>query len=311
MTTSLSRPVAPVARLRNSASAAESSLAPAMHSNVACPICAAAGTTTITARDHRQLIRCQSCSVVFIDPLPTEADLAARFADHYITDDARLEGTFGKSRDTVLSQIAAEVRRRSPAGRILDVGCAGGHFLSTFFASDSWQRFGIEPSRFASARAAEKNIRILAGTVFADNLPADYFDVITAIDVLYYFRQPARELEAFRSMLKPSGLLFIELALAETQLWRHTTKAGRIGGTARSLLDSGHLYFLNPSSISHLLRESGFKITAIVPLPGIQQRRACQSFLFRSYYLASRLIWRISGGRWMFGPSFLVVASRA
>jgi 2-polyprenyl-3-methyl-5-hydroxy-6-metoxy-1,4-benzoquinol methylase len=300
------------ARLQHRGDSSEKSLpVSGDHPNALCLICASADTTVVISQGGRKLVKCRACSVAFLDPVPSEADLARKFTDQYITDIERLEGTFGKSRDTVLLRVAAEIQSRCRSGHILDVGCAGGHFLSKYFASQAWQRYGVEPSRFAAERAADSGVKILGGSVLGGDLPADFFDVITVIDVLYYFRQPQRELRALRSALKPTGRLFIELPLAETQLLRHTTKLGHLSGGTRSLLDSGHLYFLNPASIAHLLRETAFKIQAIVPLPGIQQRRAHQALLFKSFYLASRALWRASGGRWMFGPSFLVVAARA
>jgi SAM-dependent methyltransferase len=255
-------------------------------------------------------MKCHACGVVFLEPLPSPAYVSEHFTDRYIPNEERLQRTFGEARDSVLSVVAAHVQeKRKEGGRILDVGCAGGHFLSRFFASSSWQSFGVEPSRYAAARAAEKGIKVYQGSVLSVELPAAFFDVVTVVDVLYYFREPLQELRAIRSALKPDGLLFIALPLAATQLWRHTYHMGRLlGGTTRSLLNSGHFYLFNPSSLEFLLREAGFGAVQFHPLPGIRQRRPFEEILSRTYYQASRLLWHVSGGHLMMGPNFLVTA---
>lgn len=280
---------------------------------VVCRLCMDAGEKTVVISNFdRKLLKCRACGVAFLDPLPTVQELSTHFSDRYIKDEERLENTFTKSRDSVLSQVAARTKKRKNSGRILDIGCAGGHFLSHYFPSSDWEKFGVEPSKYASAKAAEKGIKMCEGQVLDANLPTAFFDVVTALDVVCYFARPQQEMEKIRRSLKPDGVLVIELPLAEAQIWRNSTKLKQfVGGKGRSLTHCGHLYFFNQSSIDFLLHATGFRIAEFAPLPGNKQRRLYQDLVFDGYYTASRLLWQTSGSRLMLGPNFLAVATPA
>lgn len=114
----------------------------------------------VVAEPTRELdaIRCHVCKVVFLEPPPDEMAVTVEFEERHITSADRLEKFFGSRRDPVLSFVANHISRIKKRGHILDVGCAGGHFLDRFFSESEWQKSGVEPSRFAAARAQEKGI---------------------------------------------------------------------------------------------------------------------------------------------------------
>jgi SAM-dependent methyltransferase len=276
-----------------------------------CPLCGTSGHTTIAVCDgERNLVKCRACGVGFVDPPLSPAFIATHFKEQYITDDLRLEQVYGESRKQALTAIAAQVRRRKAGGRILDIGCAGGYFLDRYFRSAEWEKFGVEPSRYALRRALQRGIQAYEGDVLSVDLPAKFFDVITVAGVLPYFREPRRELSVIRRSLKPGGLLVLELPLGGTQVWRHSTKLGRLtGGGTRSIFNSPHLFFYDLPSLRLLLRETGFRVEGFCPSPGNQQAAKFNDALFRSYYLASRLLSRLSRGRIMLGPGLAICAT--
>jgi SAM-dependent methyltransferase len=268
-------------------------------------------TVVLNSGDSR-LLKCGSCGVTMLDPTPSSDELNAHFVDHYITDDERLEKAFETTREGVLKQVAANVLQRKQGGNILDIGCAGGYFLNRFFSRAGWVRHGLEPSRYATRRAEEKGIRMYQGQVLSVDLPAGYFDVITAMDVFCYFPDPHLELRAIRNAMKPDGLLLIELPLAATQLLRNTGRTALLaGGAGRLLTKCGHLFFFNRSSIEFLLERTGFEIEAFLPVPGNHQGHFYKDLVFSTYFLASRLLWHLSMGKLMLGPNFLVVARKS
>jgi SAM-dependent methyltransferase len=279
----------------------------------ACRLCGALGQTSVAVEGNdKRLVRCSKCAVVFLEPPPDEIDFTAEFEERHITSDDRLEKFFASKRDPVLAFAAAQIRRYKKCGAILDVGCAGGHFLANFFAPSDWLKFGVEPSRFAARRANENGIETYQGELKSVELPAGMFDVITALGVLLYFRDPRRDLAKLRRSLKQDGVLLIELPLAEAQLWRNTTKLSRfVAGKPRSLLGSNHLFYYNVASVTYLLQESGFAVKEVLTVPAMAQPTLRRTVLSRTYYFVSRTIWEISGRSTMLGPEFLVIASVA
>lgn len=292
--------------------AATRSPAPATVSAPAtCRLCGAIGRTSVVIqRGDKRLERCHVCKVVFLEPPPDEMVATEEFEERHITSDDRLERFFGSRRDPVLSFVAKHIFEIKKRGQILDVGCAGGHFLDRFFPNSEWQKSGVEPSRFAAGRAKEKGITIYQGSLASAKLPNSAFDVITALGVLLYFREPQRELAVLQKALRPGGILLIELPLAEAQLWRNSPQFSRlVGAKSRSLLGSGHLFYYNVASLTFLLRRAGFRVDKIMPVPAMKQRNAYQDLLSRIYYHASRAIWALSSRRVMLGPDFLALVS--
>lgn len=291
-------------------------LAPSGHSSdlvlpVSCRLCGASGGIAVLVKgETKQLARCNSCAVVFLDPLPEELSVKQEFEERHITSDERLEFFFGANRDPVLSFVASRIRKLATGGAILDVGCAGGRFLAEFFPEARWQKYGMEPSRFAAARAQKLGLRVYHGQLTSVDLPAHAFDVITVMGVLLYFRNPHRDLEKLRVALKPGGVLAIELPLAEAQLWRNSKSLPRwVAGKSRSLLGSGHLYYYNVASLTYVLRSAGFVVNQLLPAPAMKQRTVFRDFLSKGYYQISRAIWATSGERVMLGPDILAVTS--
>lgn len=276
-----------------------------------CRLCRTFGQTETAVKNGAQrLVKCHACGVGFVDPLPSPSYIQSHFKDHYITDDLRLEQVYGELRRQALTLIATQVRRRKDAGRILDIGCAGGFFLDRYFRATQWEKFGIEPSRYALRRALQRGIQTYEGDVLSVDLPDKFFDVITVAGVLPYFREPSQELHAIRRALKPDGLLVLELPLGATQVWRHSTKLGRLtGGGTRSIFDSPHLYFYNLPVLRLLLRETRFRVEGLCPSPGNQQAGKFSDILFRTYYQSSRLLSWISGCGMMLGPGIVICAS--
>jgi SAM-dependent methyltransferase len=276
-----------------------------------CPLCGQrARMEVLLDAGEARLLKCGLCDVTMLDPMPTQEQLASHFAEDYITDDDRLVKTFEKSRERVLAQVADSVLHWKKTGKILDIGCAGGYFLNRFFRRPGWVRCGLEPSHYATAKARETGIEMFEGNVLSVELPDNHFDVVTAMDVFCYFREPQAELRAIRRTLKGNGVLLIELPLAEAQLLRNTGRTALLaGGAGRNLTKCGHLYFFSRASIEFLLRETGFEIKEFAPVPGNHQGHFYKDAVFSGYYMFSKLAWMVSAHKLMLGPSFLVVAS--
>jgi SAM-dependent methyltransferase len=278
---------------------------------LSCRLCGCRGRTSVKIQTPvRKLVKCRACGVTFLDPQPDAQQISDHLTHNYITKDAHVDVNFGRLRESVLSRVAAEILRRKSQGRILDVGCAGGYFLSRYFSSPAWELFGAEPSQFASGRASEKGLTVYRGQLLEIDLPSNSFDVVTIFDTLSYFRAPHHELRAIRRAMRLNGLLVVEQPFSTTHVWRHATKLGRLlGGVPMSLLENGQNFLYDPRSMHSLLGESGFHVVDIETLPGNKQRDLFRDFLFASYYTASRTVWHVSAHRLVLGPNFVVFAS--
>ena len=140
--------------------------------------------------------------------------------------------------------------------KILDIGCADGHFLSEM-AQLGWEPFGIEMKSEAIARARERNIEIFPG-IFPDipdlNDLEKTFDLLTMRQVLEHFRDPFLALKAANAMLKPGGFLC---------LWVPVT-----GGLVPRVFKRywynldlpRHMVLFNKKTLTAMLHQSGFSV---------------------------------------------------
>ena len=276
-----------------------------------CPLCGADGHTFVVVTGvDKQLVRCRACSVIFLDPMPDPTFVKEEFEERHITNDNRLEYFFGANRDPVLAAVASQVKKVKDGGAILDVGCAGGRFLNHFFAESRWEKWGVEPSSFAAARATEQGLRVIQGALSDVDLPSSKFDVITVIGVLLYFRRPFEDLNKLKKALRPGGILVVELPLSESQVWRNSRAWSRIAGKPRSLLSSGHLFYYNLRSLEFLLNRSGLRALKASPIPAMRQPNAARRCASSLYSHFSEGIWRLSAKRIMCGPDFLTISTR-
>ena len=89
-------------------------------------------------------------------------------------------------------------------GRILDVGCAFGGFLTSY--RTDWDRFGIDISSHAIAQAQKDRPDLtLAAATLETNPFAGLFDVVTSFDVIEHIPDLTVVSEAVYSLLKPGG----------------------------------------------------------------------------------------------------------
>jgi SAM-dependent methyltransferase len=273
-----------------------------------CPLCFSANIKMIRHGLKRRLMKCSSCSVAYLDPWPTAPEITGFFAHSYIATDEDSEVRFGTRQEKSLSQVAAMIQSERSKGRILDIGCAGGHFLR-LFPKPAWEKYGVELSKHAVAKAREKGITVHEGDIHSARFPAACFDVITALDTFYYFADPRSELAEIRRLLKPGGMLTLVFTCAKSHTWRNRGLISMLlGGTTTSLLESNHLYFYEPDSARYILEASNFLVRSICPWPATGQPTRSRERVFQLYSRLSAVAWRLSKSRWMLGPRFLVTA---
>lgn len=191
---------------------------------------------------------CPRCGLGFQSPLPTDAELAALYegmADQvYIdeTDSRRLSAKLGVR---LLRRYLGEQR-----GRLLDVGCATGIFLDAA-QKEGWDVEGIEPSRYMRDHALKGVAPRIREGVFLDMEPGEPYDLISFWDVLEHVRDPRQTLEHAAKLLRPGGLLVVNVPNRESLL-------ARIMRGNWPLLLPEHLFYFSPKSLRYLLESAGF-----------------------------------------------------
>lgn len=116
------------------------------------------------------------------------------FTQHYESD---------PKRERAYHQEARRIIGKVPhGGNILDIGCGTGGFLQCF--DSRWDKFGIEPSGFATVRAIEKGVTIITEL---DEYLDGFFSVVVFRGTIQHINNPIETIANAYKALRPGGLI--------------------------------------------------------------------------------------------------------
>lgn len=279
---------------------------------VKCRICDRLSCVEVLQSSERLLVQCTRCGVAFIYPEPDLRELEAHFQKSEPLSDDENDQRFERNRGANLDRMYSFVRSMVPTGELLDVACATGRFLKRFQRSSGWQVRGIELSESYAARASASGLSVDCGTLDTVNYGPETFDVVTVLDAFYYFPTPRVVLRQIARILRPGGLLFLELPAAGPRIWRATSRIGRLlSGTSVPLLQSSdHIFYYAPRSLTLLIQDTGFEVEEIRLIPGNEQNNTPKRLLYSAFFKVSQLVEQLTFSSVLLGPRFAVCARR-
>lgn len=238
--------------------------------HVACCVCGS--TSTVPFADAPlapgEVVRCTDCSMVFVSPVTVRGlDLSPEQqaeAEQLRTssDLADLDGCWEmqflaceetrSASDRDHRDVLDRLREYLPGrGRMLDFGAGWGQFTAAA-AADGWDVTGIEPTPGRALYAREsRGLDVRTTTLTEDLFPAEHFDAVVSLQVFEHLDDPASELDRIMRVLRPGGILAVEVPSIASPLVRV------MGGSHRHFTPD-HFWFFSPETLRHLLRSHGF-----------------------------------------------------
>lgn len=155
-------------------------------------------------QDQYELVRCRSCSLVWLNHPPSPAEMG----EHYGADYDRAIATAGSDPNHWTERRDILLKYKS-GGAALDLGCSSGGFLSSL-RNTSWELYGIEMSPQVARQAeARSGAQVFVGDILdAPFLPSS-FDAITCFHVFEHLYEPRAVLKRVSEWLKPDGIFFV------------------------------------------------------------------------------------------------------
>lgn len=232
-----------------------------------CRICGSGAVLPVYRKNEYDLARCRSCKTVFVVDPPSTDELSRLYSFDsgyhlgFREDEAREEraGVEARERAELLG------RHESP-GRLLDIGCSAGHFLSA--ARDrGWDTVGVELSG-DTAELARKwfALEIHTGDIANAPLADESFDAVTMWDVFEHLADPIAKLQRIRRLLRPGGLLLILTPNVEGLFPKLSLLSSPITGEWTHPEPPHHLFQFSKRSLRLVLARHGFQVVEIKDL---------------------------------------------
>ncbi len=217
-----------------------------------------------------RVVRCKHCGMTYVNPRLSSERLHEMYQEEYWASDRAKEfgyASYLAEREnyerTYRRRSTTIDRYRSEPGRVLDVGCAAGFFLSVMKAK-GWQTSGVEISKpmvdYARETLGLDDVR--HGDLTTLDIDEGGYDVVTMWDVIEHLEDPRAHLEAARRGLRDDGLLVLEtqdvssrFARLMRRKWQHYKH-------------EEHLYHFEPATLGRLLDEMGFDVLENTPRHG-------------------------------------------
>lgn len=278
---------------------------------VDCPVCGPAPSRVWQADGLTRYLRCRRCGTVYASPRASQAARRAALLEAYADGDFARQNAC--ARRPVLGAEAALLQQYVPSGTLLDVGCDLGD-LFAYFPRPTWRLAGVELSpSAASAAASAYGADVRAGDLRTAAFDAASADLVTMLDMFYYLGDPRRELAEAARVLKPAGVLAIEVPGLRWMLARSRGLLCLVleGKWRRLRSDSAYLNWYSPGALRRLVEEAGFTVLGFHVVgspagPGIVRRVATELHAGASAWAV-----RLSPGCLTWAPKYLMVARRS
>jgi SAM-dependent methyltransferase len=179
---------------------------------VNCPACDADDSRHYLSKEGLQLHKCEQCSLIFMNPRPTESAMVEFFSKSKaiavysdmvnMTKEARAELIFNPLADFIFQNFEGE-------GSLLEVGCGSGLLLDALSKKNNgWSLMGVEPSGRAVEICLSKGLDVFHGGLEEFDKFATY-DLIVFWAVFDHFFDPYKILNKAHTLLKSGGSILI------------------------------------------------------------------------------------------------------
>lgn len=216
------------------------------------------GVSMRFVKNGHAIYRCLACGLMFVYPQPSSEELVQLYdIDYFKRGNKYLTGDGAKTESLTFDQDAQKlevVKVHKSAGRLLDVGCAMGGFLS-LARREGFEVQGVEVSEFCARYVKEHHgIDVHNGDLLSARFHASTFDIVTMWDVLEHLSNPQGAVSDAYRVLRPGGFLCVSTGDSGSACARIMARLWHL------LTPPQHLFYFTKKSLVKCLTRSGFKV---------------------------------------------------
>ena len=280
-----------------------------------CPYCQT-GSDFYFPFYSRTYYHCPSCDLIFVRRKEDIKTVIAYYQNLYFDD--HTEDQMSGQRTNIYRHILDVLEDYKKPGSLLDLGCGCGFFLKEA-RERGWQVSGVDPSEKSIAYAKSLiGDAVVCGTL--DDIPTDRrFDAITLINVLDHMVDACRQLQKAQDLLAPEGILYLRFPNGSFHSFVMRLSLLLSAKQFMNAFLVFHEYAITPRAIRRCLGDMGFADIRVL------NAHLTSDNLFPGNWtiakltkkILSNLTWgffksleKLSGGRWLWGPSLQVIARK-
>ena len=251
-----------------------------MTETMTCEVCSSTKKTQLYEFADMEVLKCDDCGLVFLREARGNMGPETLYSENYFQarDEYFLKTAEQNTRQTSGEHVESFreglklLRLYKGGGRLLDLGCAVGVFLS-LAKEEGWDVCGVDISAYAISCAQKLcEAEVHAGELAEIGFPSASFDVITMWDVVEHFDHPMETLKEVHRILKEDGMILLDTP-NEGSLLRKVARGvygisgGRISYPTRKLYHEYHRYYFSEDTLRRMLEASGFVILQVIRKP--------------------------------------------
>jgi 2-polyprenyl-3-methyl-5-hydroxy-6-metoxy-1,4-benzoquinol methylase len=204
------------------------------------------------------IVRCRNCGLVYINPRPVPEAMSYYYPPDYEPYKRAPKEAKFKIQELhqrfMFRNRCLVVKKVCKHGRLLDLGCARGTFLSEMKRYGNWDVAGVEPDHQAAKYARDElGLDVFHGELADANFANNQFDVVTMWDVLEHIHNPRQTLAEIRRILKLKGTLICGVPNLDS------IDAKLFGRFWIGLDVPRHLYVYSQHTLSRMLKSEGLQ----------------------------------------------------
>ena len=191
-----------------------------------------------------QIVTCTNCGHCFCSPRAD--DIYKYYTD--VADESYLLNS--ELRLKTANHIIQDIVKLAPRGRLIDIGCSTGDFLSV--ASKFYEAEGIELSDWAFKLACEKGLKVKKHEIQQLVTNAEKYDVATMWGVIEHLENPKEDLINTNRILNTGGIICLWTGDISS-IW------ARIFRQKWWYILGQHIQYFSRKSLAKLMSDCGFE----------------------------------------------------
>jgi len=233
---------------------------------VACPACGFDSPRPAFEKMGFTYVTCSRCETMYVSPRPTPQLLETYYStsENYqywnthifpASEPARREKIF-RPRAERLEEICR--RHWIPGGTLLEVGAGFGTFCEEIARLQYFRRIvAVEPTPDLAATCRKKGLEVIERRIEEAEIDGGPVNAIASFEVIEHLFDPREFISGCARLLPPGGLLVL------------TCPNGKgfdidILGPLSSAVDTEHLNYFHPTSLSLLVTDAGFQVLEVL-----------------------------------------------